>query len=361
MYELPLEPQPVKTAHEQAIEAVVRAIDLTAIYHSHGNSTDAIESIAYVEPNSLVFLEGISSRSDGRRNYEDTLKDLNHYRLWGKTDPQYLELKQLLLEDIEAKLYMPARNATDFTQNNLTQLRLLLQKDCIMYYADYAHISDAGGNQELVDEGFSMFSRAMETFGSPALPDQIPGQGAEDAIKATQTKVINDLTMHVTREVNAVEIVLLTAAGLVGGRNLPSDINITGNQKLKTYVTYGAAHARTLTTKFNEYGIAHRAIEVSPLEDYQYLDLNPNNIGRRIGHSALADLTSDFFAPEDAKNIVAESYDLLNHLNVDRDESLKFLIRCVQVRQRQSVDEDDAFRQYLSILRSFMPNPQKFV
>jgi hypothetical protein len=63
-----------------------------------------------------------------------------------------------------------------------------------------------------------------------------------------------------------------------------------------------------------------------------------------------------------AREIIRDTYSNLDYLNdVDRDELNKFLITCALALREIDKDEDAAFNQFLSILRSFMPNPQEFV
>ena len=61
------------------------------------------------------------------------------------------------------------------------------------------------------------------------------------------------------------------------------DLATTDDGKLKTYVIFGAAHARTLTKKFVDYGATPDVIELTAIDESHYLEGKVVTIQRRIG------------------------------------------------------------------------------
>jgi hypothetical protein len=346
---------------ERLVALGATATDLTIVYGTHGDVDDAQRSLAYVEPDSVVFLEGYTIQPHANLAYERGLMVLNDYRLRsGKDSAEYQNLKQALLGEVTAheKDYVPS-GPLDFMANTFSKLKGLLQKDCLIYYADHKDIALAEA-----EEFNQQFRKDAAYIANVDLPRIESESGVGRAIKHLRASVKGELLAHALRESRAAIALLIQVADIA--RSYDTASLMKANGKLKSYLLYGTAHARSLTWQFTSRGMRPQVVEVEPLSEELYIDTlmapDYNNHGRRLGYVALRSLTYDLLEPESARTITSESYEHLAFLNTATDDELRsFIVTCALAKRAENRNAEEALRQYYSILRSFMPRPEDFI
>jgi hypothetical protein len=344
----------------RVIELGAKSIDLTLVYNAHGTAEDADLSTAHMEPDSLVFIEGYTTQPGGQASYESDLLELNAIRLREGTEcAAYIELKQDLLDDIATYDYYVPKGASDFTHNGMATLRALLNKDCLIYYADHKELKSGVGGEQ-ARELNQAFLDSQQHIARVDLPEMRANDRIAPAITHLMRSFGGEMTAHLVREVDAAVRSLYQTGKLAESI---SPVPRTTEGKIPAYVMYGAAHARSLTWQFTSRGVRPTLIEVMPLSEYQYLDtvdaLEYNNSRRRLGHYALRSLSYDFLEADAVKAVTEATYPHLEFLNeADPEEVKKFLITCALIKRQEVRNPADSYQWYLSTLRSFMPSPQ---
>lgn len=358
------------------IDTGVASTDMTLIYNTHGTPEDAEVSVEYVQPDSIVFIEGFSltkAEADSRDSTfdlscESYLNILNSIRLQhGKDHPDYRQFKESLLLSIDmvASEYTPA-HGSDFTLHTLTEIKGLLQKDCVVFYADYKDFDvEKAEDVERASEynqQFRTLVQSAETSGLPA----ITGSSMAGALRDLQSSVRAEILKHDEREAHTVLRSLSAMGRLVELSTEQAALSRNEDGRMIAYTIFGTAHARSLTQQFIDKGMRPTVNVMKSLPEYRYLDAleehGPGNYRRRIGHAALSaiayQLTHEFVVPA----LLEDAYGYLEFLNeADQDECLSFLVSCAHVQKLLGHgDRENAEKEYLALLRSFMPRSTAF-
>lgn len=311
-------------------------LDLTLIYNRHGSPTHAEQSVAHIEPNSYVFIEGFDF--DGNREMDEPFTLLSELHLrHGINHEAYRELKQNLLNNIASEIYRPAEHSYDFAQHKLRELELLLKKDCLVHFADFRRPEHIDVPDNLIDF-YDQFAVHANDILQPVIPSSIAKDaGIGKAIVNAEQIMRNAYSAHFQREYTAAFTVLQHGAIYAMTNSARRDVNLNEGGQVKAYMIYGTAHARSLTQQFIEAGMEPRVVIVNPLTEASYIERTPEeflgNLSRKIGHTALSSLAHEYLGYEKGEAISDELYENLQFLNDDREEALKFIIRCLQVRK----------------------------
>jgi hypothetical protein len=270
----------------------------------------------------------------------------------------------MFLDHLEQFEHQPS-GPTDYTLHAIQALYELIQKDCVIYYADFKDLSHTGALEQTFNKHNSIFRESQKYLGPFDVSDNASSLSIAKSINAIEDSVRGKFVAHGTREIAAAFEVILQM-GIIQNTDMMGNLRRTQDGKISAYVIYGTAHAKSLTWQFTSKGMEPKVIEVRTLEEHEYIDAaqipDYDNLPRRIGHAAIRSLSYTFLNIDGAREIIRDTYSNLDYLNdVDRDELNKFLITCALALREIDKDEDAAFNQFLSILRSFMPNPQEFV
>jgi|GEM_PF-1385741 len=371
MHSKELAPQP--TEWETLKRRAIASTDMTLIYNVHATPEDARASVSHVLPDSVVFIEGYVIRKDEAEqdgsntfdlSYEAYLNALCEIRLQhGKNHPDYQGLKTAILNSIDEIVpqYTP-QNDSDFTLHSLTEIKELLLKDCMVFYADYRESPGEDDTEKMSEynQRFRMLVQEANVHGFANLSGDSIGKTLRNLIAGVQAEMLK----HDERELHAI-LHSLSVMGQLAALP-PTDLHKSEDGRTTAYTVFGTAHARSLTHQFASHGMQPTVVTIEPLAEHLYLDAltesRYKNYRRRVGHVALStlayQLTHTFVAPA----LIADTYDHLAFLNeISQEERLAFLIACVHIQQ--SLDRGDrktAEKNYFALLRSFMPRPGAF-
>lgn len=341
----------------ELLSDVPRSIDLTLILNRHGDAADAEDTVSYIEPDSVVFIEGFSADKQAGVMYKRALDDLAQLRLnHGKQHPDYVDLKSRILEDIDFVIMCPQTGYGDYTQHKVNEIRLLLTKDCIVQYADFVQLqTDSTVFNEMGDRFRETYKTA---FGDSPLDDESP-QNIAKIIRRAQMQQEANYALHAQREYFAVALVKHFYAEMAFvEKSQPDqrelDLNITNAGKIKTYVTYGAAHSESLGNRFEAQNFSLKKIMILQVPEYHLIAGSPSefvkNTPRVIAFLALESVSMNFLGDRPL-SIEEKSriYGNLASFNDTPDETLKFLIRCIQINQEGTRDHERALGWAMSL------------
>lgn len=344
---------PYRTYTQELAAEVPRAIDLTFVFNQHSNASDAEKTASVIEPDSTVFMEGYSTLEGVQPWYKSDLELLARLRLYeGKLHPQYIELRDLIIAHIDAQLMTPRLGHTDFSQNALVSIKLLLEKDCIVQYADYFEIdTDSAGVKE-TSESFKVLNTNGESGALVYFGDE---PSITKSISSLYRRQRDEYNKHYMREQYARAEVTTFFATYGREYKNDNDLNKTPTGKIKTYITYGTAHKDSLSNVFarNGFNFSKFVLNDSPESNLipESISYFHENINRQMAHSALRAVSLGY-VPNDELNVEQKQvYDNLEVVNGNTDELLKLLIRCHQIGQQFDVNSGRGL-EWLTALRS---------
>lgn len=365
------------TDWERLIGTGVASTDMTLIYNAHGTPDNALSSIDHVQSDSVVFIEGFSTGKAETDNgdsstidlsYEPYLNTLNNLRLQhGKDHPDYQHFKESVLQSINelAVKYVPV-NDSDFTLNSLAEIKGLLKKDCLIFYADYKDFKvEQESNPGEADEYNQRFHKLAHDANMDELAT-ITGSSIGGALHGLLRGARAEILMHDERELFAVHRSLSIMGRLAGLPNDMAELRRSEDGKMAAYTIYGTGHGRSLTQRFAVEGMKPKTIIVKPMAEHEYLDAisepGYNNYRRRVGHAALSTITYQLTHKFVAPALVEDAYKHLEFLNeVSQEERLSFLVTCAHIQKLLGHgDRKTAEEEYLALLRSFMPQSTAF-
>lgn len=345
------------------------SIDLTIFYGQHGTPADAERNSARIEPNSVVFLEGYSI-GDGAEFRSRALQILRNAHVQVGVDSQvYQDIKAHVLTYMGMALdECAAQGETGFTLYNNTVIQRCVEKDCLIISADYRQITDSqdADIQTQLDEKHAELLRLLEARNTASdFMDITAGTAKGQHVQQAYDYHDHNIAIHGIRE-------RFTTATIIGSVNefmqLPDlkDVNTLPDGRLKGYLSYGAGHRYSLTTRLNEAGVDTTIVEIKEPPEWVCLDKDKAstaaNRSRKVAHKAILSLIDDYYITDEWEQAMRDAtYRSLEYLNGDDTATVEFLVRCLAIRQRQAAEPDEARQQYLSLMREFMPDPQRFV
>lgn len=339
--------------------------DLTLIYNRHDTPADAVKSTAPIPPHSLAYIEGLSLTGP-TPPYEHALMVLQHLRCTeGPRSEDYRDLHRRLTDDIvtQRETYRPV-GRFDFTPHLLATLHLLLEKHCLVSYADYVALptDDDDETPQDIDQWFRQLYE--DIYGAPPLAVDA-GSSLRPLIQQAGRLIDARAAYHDYRESSA-SLRPLIMAPLILPQAGVADLRRNAAGQLETYMTYGTTHARSLTQRFRPYGMEPRVLEVETLPEYQYLDpLDPQggyvNRPRRLGLAMLSMLIKDFEYPGHREQILDQAYTRLEWLNTaDPEQQQTFMVRCALAARASRRDFIEGYRQYRSVMRGLVADPKRY-
>ena len=322
--------------------------DITFIFNAHLNTEHAAESVSYIEPNSVVFIEGIElhKKTDYSRVFEKDIETLNAIRIQEGIDSEvYSHFKEMLLDELNSIL-----NSTEidfgkvaegtFTEHMLMSLYLLIEKDCVVHYADYSwHV----GGDETHNVVYGAYSNGTYCAVPPEIDIQTPGQ----SIKQFYSQLNNDLIVNRIRENYALDSVVHYLGGYCLKGYLPADLYSRESGRVNTYVLYGSAHEQSLTSLFGAAGFRTRnLIQVYPMHKIEYLaideeDLKNTRLRRLVPH-LLRRVGSLIGSDTAGSNFMSNFKEYVDMIASDDDKLLRATILYGQITiavNRSDIDE----------------------
>lgn len=340
--------RPQREVYTEYINAAKHAIDLTAIFNSHGDQVDAAQSVEHVEPDSLVFIEGHCSTPSAQIGTNE-LARYNFLRMeYGTHSREYNSYKNTLIENAESDTYAPALSYLDFSQSAAKQRSLLVEKNCIVLTADYVNLEGAGPNinTTLAESSKHPFTGTTLSTGK--------------RIRKLEKNVSKSFNVHKFREECAAELIAVQTAGIMHSHNTQA-LNHTRGNKLTSYIIYGTAHAHSLTHEIEEQNINLIQTKIiDPLPEHMYLDESDKafdaNFNRRVAHAAIKATTSALSSTPGISAIIDAAYPNLESLNNDKNSLLQLVIQLIQIHDRLEQGEDNSINEYVQLLISLSPN-----
>lgn len=355
---------------ERLIAAGIQYGDHTLIFNRHVTPEDAEASVEPVEPDSLVFLEGFA-RNGNATNLQGALAQLSGIRAtYSKHSPEYQQFKQQVISFCANGMDDEPDVQSDFRRHKYVQIGLLLDKDCVIQFADYRR-TDQADDEEATIRAHDMF---LSYIGSDDKHEWWEGLENNRSIGRTILKlnaeVANKLRFHTLREIHAVNDTLMTT-GYLAENPQSLELAVQADGRIKSYLLFGTAHVKSLTQQFvnNRAYPKVRVVGQGELKEYRYIDpvstmseWQKQNGRRRIAHDVVSLLVGHYGDGEINEDLIAEAYEPLSYLNeANHEEWQKFLTTAIVVVRDASREDPQAYSRYLSLLRSFMPNPQRFV
>lgn len=252
--------------------------DVMNLYNAHGTIADAQQSAAYIEPDSIVFLEGAHFEFNPLQDrLESRIGRQSSRRLEvGKTDGQYNVDKNLLLFDLDQELaHIPAHDPT-FRGFFYAIRRELLAKDCAVFVAD-ADLSVLTKDQQ--KDGLLDFYRRHPTV----ITDDIflgPGRPL-DRMRDSQVRYHEYTRKHHNREKASIILtsIKLQQAALQGP--MAADLSMTELHKRRVYTLWGTYHAASMTGEFLRHGFDVRQKVIDQEADTGYFIQKHDADGRK--------------------------------------------------------------------------------
>jgi hypothetical protein len=341
---------------EERTRFVANATDLTMIFNHHATADDAMQTVAQIEPKSLVFTEGYRLEDPSTNVLNEYMNYLAGFHIIrGTRDPGYQELKAVVLELLDEQLdyHRQAEAASnDFQEHGFVRLKLLIEKDCIVKYADYHRFA----GDEDINASYASFSNDLAHVGVPAYHHMDAHPNEAKTIRALYKTVKGQHMAHDLRESYALSTYIHTTHHFLQKMTSETDLALTPTGKVKTYLSYGTAHARSLTNVFDANGLTSTGVVLRDMRESRFLDESPmvfnQNIHRRVGSFALESLYRLSGIAENAATLEANLetiYEKFAPLNQDREATIKLLIQCCQIYSQIDKDPGRA-AQWLSSL-----------
>lgn len=330
----------------EAIKETMQSADLTLIFNRHATAGDAEHSTAVIEPGSAVFIEGFSATPGVNADIHFMLKGLSAALcLYGSESNTYLELKQTTLTHINTYAFEPARKYSDFHVNQCREIALLLEKDCYVAFADYDQDGIRGENATQREERNEAFYEHQQASSQNHLLNYgSTSHNLAKTIRSIQKAERSEYIKHFQREhfaVNSYYDNLLFINQSDKGRELAH----TPSGKLKTYVIYGTAHARSLTERFKEWGATPQPHITHPLHESEYIPARPDayvdNFHRHIALGAFRSLAlSAGVDHETFKAFQDPLYDSLEDLNGNSQDYIRILCELLETVKLSETNPD---------------------
>lgn len=232
----------------------------------------------------------------------------------GLQSPEYLKLKADVLKMFEATPKKDKSKPLEWPEYEYAFLRDLISKDCVIVGADYDR-SISPKSPPDITEAIDTLYESVEVWGGNKTSER--RDSTHKFIKDVAHDIKSRTLFHHLREKFGVIIASSEARQLSG---LPpeviSDMTDTETGKIRSYLTYGTAHKKSLTEAFLGCGIIPKIVEPEPCFDYQYIDTRVevgSNILRRVAMHALRGVVDHYdttFTPVDLQI----AYDFFNKM-----------------------------------------------
>lgn len=346
---------------EERTRFVTNATDLTMIFNRHATADDAVQTVAQIEPKSLVFVEGYYLEDPSANVMNQYLNYLaGHHIISGTHHPRYQALKAGILELLNEQLHDLSQGevACDgFQEHSLTRLKLLIEKDCIIRTADY-HRFDG---DEDINADYASFSDDLAHVSIPAYHHLEEQPSEAKSIRTLYKSVKGQHMAHDLRESYALISYIHTAHHFLQRTTSETDLALTPTGKVRTYLSYGTAHAHSLTNVFEANGLTSNSQILRNMGESRFLDKSPKifqqNIHRRVGSFVveslyrLSGITESETTLEDNLETV---YENLAPLNDDQEATKKLLIQCYQIYELVATDPQRAAQWFTSLLEEIL-------
>lgn len=342
-----------------------KTVDLTAVFHSHGTSEHAQESVAEIEPDSIVYTEGYTVEPQSAQQFGHYIAQLIEYkRTLGKTS-DYFRYRDSLIQGLDERLKrISLDDELHFIPNRITLLQGLLAKDCDIIPADYSHCDDFGDQQNDVDE----YSKKMRLSLHDEVMKRLLAVGNDEDIPATITDVFGmieeDYHRNELREDMAVVAVLNDLTMISDDKIWSENAPRTQAGKLRAYVTYGTAHRNSLSLKFSEWGVSPRIIELSRLHEFGYRPSNDDEFSKnasrllaKYAFQAATHAVIEGYGYDSAISLHNEMVSTIEESTMPLEDSIRFAGRCLAVRVKSNIDIDTAMDAYEDVAMSFLSHP----
>lgn len=304
------------------------------VFNEHGNRSDAEQSASYIQPNSLVFIEGVNFEAtfEYARLFEKEIEALNAIRILnGIESGQYQNFKREILIAINHELARLACNDTapvpgTYNEHALTLLSSLLEMDCVIHCADYQWNPIDNEGHTMFNESFSGSSYNLST--DDTLIQDLSEGGA---IKQLFAQYDNDLRLHQTRERGVIDAVVNYIGGYCLHGYLPSDLASDEPGKVNAYVIFGSAHEKSLTNLFNKCGFTTKeVIRISPMCSHEFLPIDKNDLTtlrlRKLAYLALY-FANDVFHDEVSVDAGGENLEsIIDSIVSDNEKLLRTVV-----------------------------------
>lgn len=355
-----MEGLPSASGDTERLRRAASQLELHAIYYRHQEVADAVEVVKLIDDDSVVYLEGIRFSPVGEALLSDDVESIGKYRRTFGKDVTYFQMKQECLEYIDGYLASGNDNDEDFDPYTATKYRMLLEKDCEIIIADYRHCIDPA-RQEIIDKVTAKVRqsvgerqhdifRAIETTGD-----------VQTHVAKLERLITNEYEIHTMRERIATDTVIDDMASIIDDPSTLARMNHAESGKVKSYIIYGTAHARSLTHKMTKRGVEVVNHEPVPLRNSRYLDVDyrahRRNYARTLALTALSGISWQLIA--DAESSQYDStyhgtmdaiYEAFDNIKVKRKKSTSLVKRCVLLMQMLDDSPDESRRQYVEML-----------
>jgi hypothetical protein len=352
-------------------------LEVTGIYNRHATATNARESTAMIEPDSIVYIEGLNIETDydsSNGSYiSDILYDLAIDKRTNGKDKTYEETKLAIISRLRdqltevqnrglvARLRSYVSEPFEFHEHELTLAIELLKKDCEIIPADYRHPSNSTDPEywntvsQRVDDilnasEFKLFRKVSSS------------SDTSEYLQQLRNIVVQEQILHYLREHSAAARITIDAQHIKEDSARFDNAPKTSAGRVRSYLVYGTSHARSLTKVLQKSGIDTTPFEINQIEEHQYLDsievlegevVRFPNFYRRLSHTALSALNQTIhIRPDRNKGEMANAYLALEEMNGDKEKALGFCTDCLKIKQKHSRNLIGAHRDFRRLLDS---------
>lgn len=336
--------------------------EFKGIYNRHANNQDARDSVALVEPDSIVYIEGYSTQNFKGETLHDWARILSGLKREGGKDEGYYDFKDELLRKIISLQWQDNQRekaSDDFSEHMLEQLRLLIEKDCDVLIADYRSIENSSV-QDHVDRVSRFIEDSLDGGTSLDLSSIDTHRGNSKRTTALINETFNEADAHDLRELHAGIIIGSDAVEILQNpsRFVKAPRNADG--KIRAYVIYGTAHAFSLSHRLEQMGasIEPSIINELPASRYFENDIGEFEANRRRRYALKAIKSVMYYMgvwPKDLSHddFIEDLYSNLETMNDDRDRAFAFCVNCLKISAKSRHDFSGAARELEQLLQPY--------
>jgi hypothetical protein len=272
----------------------------------------------------------------------------------------YFQMKQECLDFMNKYVDSEGNGAEDFDPYTATKYKLLLEKDCEVISADYRHqlspFRQKKANKLTAKVWQTVGERHHDIFRSVETDSDVNVQ-----LRQLKKLIDNEYKVHDMRERIATDCILNDATDIINNPVTFANAVRSESGKIKSYLIYGTAHARSLTKKLTDKNVEVIVHEPVPLRDAQYLDFEQNTYKqsrvRRLAIAALSGISWQLIVdPEDMQydgvyyGAMDYIYENIDNVKCDRTQGLSLAERCLHLMKTFNENPDEARRRYLELL-----------
>lgn len=364
-------------------QSAASMLELTGIFHRHGTAEHANTSAELIPAGSVAYVEGLKlTDHNDLLSLGSVLTGLAHHRRefgmdreYHRTRDQILKItsgKQSLKQRLtglfkDTKLERASGGEFSFTEHENTLTTRLLEKHCDVITADYRHFElegEEGAQYQIATEAI----RTMLAESQYSIMREAVETGDEDKyLRDMRLMFARETVVNRMRESSASVWIQKDADEIMSNPRWYDSVAKNNDGKIIGSVTYGTAHAHSLTSVLREDGIAITPHIIEPVKPWMYFDpawriegknLSAPNYYQRLTHAAFCALVvsvgSRLTEPYEKQYVYStqdEMYPLLERMRGHGDEAAEFSKRCIRINRKLHQSRSAALNDFATLVQ----------